>query len=375
MIAERNRPTAPRVRREEVQPLLPGIDLWDLWPVQTPDGAVAEIDGGSLWMLLSAEARPDPDARHAHARIRLMHRTQQGWRDLGPALPDGFAPGSREWAGSAVLWEDGRRLTLYFTAAGQRGERELSFDQRLVETSGTLRHVEGGLEIEGWTKPVESVVADGALYTRDMAGGGAIGTIKAFRDPSYFRDPADGREYLIFTASLAASSSSWNGAVGAALRMAGRWELQPPIIHADGLNNELERPHIVVHQGRYYLFWSTQTKVFADDGPAGPNGLYGMVADRFGDVWRPLNGTGLVLANPVEAPFQAYSWLVLDDLSVVSFLDVVGLDRLPRDAAEARAHFGGTPAAPVQLGLAGDCSWVAPIKPLAHADRANAMIA
>ena len=44
-----------------------------------------------------------------------------------------------------------------------------------------------------------------------MTGGGAIGTIKAFRDPAFFRDPADGCDYLLFTASLAASASAWNG--------------------------------------------------------------------------------------------------------------------------------------------------------------------
>ena len=35
----------------------------------------------------------------------------------------------------------------------------------------------------------------------------------------------------------------------------------------------------------------------------------------------PLNGTGLVFANPDTAPKQAYSWLVLPDLQVTSFID------------------------------------------------------
>ena len=97
-------------------------------------------------------------------------------------------------------------------------------------------------ELTGWTAPLESVVADGVIYAKDMAGGGAIGTIKAFRDPAWFRDPADGAEYLVFAASLAQSSSHWNGAVGIARREGDRWALRAPIISADGVNNELERP-------------------------------------------------------------------------------------------------------------------------------------
>ena len=34
-----------------------------------------------------------------------------------------------------------------------------------------------------------------------------------------------------------------------------------------------------------------------------------------------LNGDGLVAANPASAPAQAYSWLVLPDGSVTSFID------------------------------------------------------
>lgn len=334
-------------------PVLPGIDLWDYWPVQERDGKVAVICGGTLFMLLSAEADGDPENRHGQARIRLMHRTPAGWTDLGPAFPDGFSPGSREWSGSAVIDAGHTALTLYFTAAGSRGEITLGFDQRLFASRAEL----GGTvlpEIGAWSDPVEIVAADGEVYVREMSGGGAIGTIKAFRDPWFFCDPQDGTEYLLFACSLAKSTSAWNGAVGIAVAGPGGWELGPPLIAADGLNNELERPHVVIRDGRYYCFWSTQAKVFANGGPCGPTGLYGMVADAFAGPWRPLNGSGLVLANPAAYPHQAYSWLVQDDLSVLSFIDYPGLSGPAVDAAQARRHFGGTPAPELQLYLAGD---------------------
>ena len=334
-------------------PLLPGIDLWDYWPVQELDGRVAALCGGTLYMLLSAVAAGDPEDRHGKARIRLMHRTSAGWTDLGPAFPDGFAPGSRQWSGSAVVDPGHTMLTLYFTAAGLRHEDVLGFEQRLFVT-----HTELGGEvlpvIGPWSAPVEIVAADGEVYMREMSGGRAIGTIKAFRDPWFFRDPHDGTDYLLFTGSLAASRSAWNGAIGVAIADGGGWALAPPLLAADGVNNELERPHVVVHDGRYYCFWSTQAKVFADGGPSGPTGLYGMVADAFAGPWRPLNGSGLVLANPAAYPHQAYSWLVQDDLKVLSFIDYPGLSRPPIDVAQARQHFGGTPAPELQLRLRGD---------------------
>lgn len=347
-------PTAPLIDRNRLAPILPGIDLWDYWPVQERDGRTASIAGGTLHMLLAAPAVGDPDERHAIARIRLMHQTDAGWHDLGNLLPDGLSPGSREWSGSAIIDERHDRVTLYFTAAGRRGEARPSFDQRLFETEARLSIIDGIPRLEPWLEAVESVAADGQIYDTDMTGGGAIGTIKAFRDPAWFRDPADAHEYLLFAASLAQSSSPWNGAVGIARRDRDRWILANPLISADGLNNELERPHVLCRDGHYYCFWSTQTKVFATDGPKGPNGLYGMVAERIVGPWRPLNGSGLVFGNPPESPIQAFSWLVRGDLSVASFVDRPGLSAEPDDPQLGRRHFGGTPAAPLRLTLAGD---------------------
>lgn len=340
--------------------LIADLDLWDYWPVQDRDGNMAQIAGGAVFMLLSAPVLPDPDARHAVARIRLMQRRGETWRDLGPAFEDGFSPGSREWSGSAIVSPDLREITLYYTVAGRRGEAEVSFEQRLFETRSTLAVTGDRIRFSPWSTPTQMLAPDGVHYLRDMAGGGVVGTIKAFRDPAYFRDPADGAEYILFAASLARSSSPWNGAVGIARRDAeGGWVALAPLVEAEGVNNELERPHIIVRDGRYYLFWSTQEKVFAQGGPRGPTGLYGMVADRLAGPWAPLNGTGLVFANPPVAPIQAYSWLVLPDLCVQSFADQVGLATSPADVRTARAHFGGSPAPELRIALEGDRAWLA----------------
>jgi levansucrase len=346
----------PIVTRAQARPIVPGLDLWDMWPVCRLDGGVAEVAGGVLWMALSAPVMGDPGLRHFSARIRLIHQIEEDWRDCGDALPDGHCPGNREWAGSAIL-DPGGRITLFVTAAGAEGQ-ERGYQQRLFQTSADLRVVQGRPRLEGWAPCTESVAADGDHYVVVDQAVGEPGKIKAFRDPFVFRDPADGRFHLLFTGSLARSGNAFNGCIGIARandNAYSAWTLQPPLVHADGLNNELERPHMIVRDGLYYLFWSTQRGVFAPEGPDGPTGLYGMVAPSLCGPYVPLNGSGLVLANPEEEPTQTYSWMVMDDLRVTSFVDAWGtVGRAFADADEARAHFGGTPAPFVRIALDGE---------------------
>jgi levansucrase len=341
---------APLIAEPDFARIDDSLDIWDAWPVQGEDGRPAHAaDGSTLWMALAAPHFSDPDARHAHARIHLLERHGSQWRHLGPVMPDGFSPGSREWSGSAVLAEDATSLTLYFTATGTRGEATPSCEQRLFLARATLTDGPDGRAFAGWHALSEIVQRDPVHYMTTESADGAPGTIKAFRDPAFFRDPADGQRYLFFAGSRANSPSAFNGVVGWAVEQApGRWAILPPLVSADGLNNELERPHVVFRRGVYYLFWSTQRHVFDPTGPVGPTGLYGMASDRLDSGWRPLNGTGLVFANPPEAPAQAYSWLVLPDLSVTSFVDDWG----PAGSGRPR-RFGASFAPDLRLELDG----------------------
>ncbi|GAA0769296.1 levansucrase [Erythromicrobium ramosum] len=310
---------------------------WDMWPVQDAHGARALIAGRELWMALTAPDRGDPALRHFEAKIHWIERRGGAWHDRGPVLPDLAIPYEREWAGSALL--DQGVVTLFFTAAGTAA-RAGGYQQELWSASAPL----GADGWPGeWSFPTPLVTGYGPHYMPADAHEGEAGKIKAFRDPAYFRDPADGGEYLAFTASLAGSGSAFNGAFGLALKGANGWILMPPCLHAEGVNNELERAHLVYHAKHYYAFWSTQTATFAPDLRHAPGGLYGMVADSMADPWRPLNGTGLVLANPVDRPLQTYSWFVDASLTVCSFVDV-----LPDGS------FGGVPAPLLRLALDGD---------------------
>ncbi|MCW2390336.1 levansucrase [Sphingobium sp. B1D7B] len=341
---------APLIGEADVERISEDVCVWDAWPILQRDGSPAPAD---LWMALASPWFADPDERHGHARIHLFERRGEDWRHYGPVMPDGFSPGSREWSGSAYVESDGRRLTLYFTAAGFRGESELSFEQRLFEVEADLVSQDGGWSVENCRNLLESFPRDPRFYADPLSAGGGLGTIKAFRDPGYLLDPASGEHWLLFTGSLATSQSAYNGVIGAARAKPdalGQWEVTAPIISADGLNNELERPHIVLANGLYYLFWSTQTHVFNPEAPRAPTGLYGMVSGQITHGWKPLNGSGLVIANPPEAPRQAYSWLVLPDLSVTAFADDWGRG----EAAEGAKRFAGTFAPFLRLALDGE---------------------
>jgi levansucrase len=352
-------PQIPKITASDVRQIIPGLMLWDMWPVQLIDGKTVVIEGWEYWVIMCAADDLHPDARHDVARLRLAKYRSGDWRDCGYLLPDDLNPGAREWAGSTVYDPATGALTLFYTATGRRGEATPSFEQRLFQTTGRLVIDKDIVSTADWSEPFENVVSDDEHYVVANEAVGKPGFIKGFRDPFHFRDPADGLDYLLFTASLKGSSSEFNGVIGIARAKDEKfesWQILPPLLSADGINNEMERPILRFVDGRYYAFWSTQTRTFAPDGPKGPNGLYGMVAKTLFGPYQPLNGTGLVAANPLEEPLQSYSWWVTSDLEVAGFIDHWGLDgrSLDDNPDLVISQFGGTPAPRFRIALDGD---------------------
>jgi levansucrase len=341
----------PVITADDAAPVLPGFDLWDSWPLQHEDGSTAKIDGAQYWFFLSASRFDDPGQRHFHARIRLLRLANGTWSDLGKVLPDALTPGNAEWAGSCVLHDDQTSVTLFFTASGRRGSGP-SFEQRIFGSNGEII---AGAGPGNWQTPKELFEADGRIFMPANRHDGAPGAIKAFRDPAWFRDPCNGEKYLLFTGSAGWSDDPHNGLVGFASQTDRGWVLGQPLIEAVGVNNELERPHIVMRDGRYYLFWSTQRHTFSPEVEAGPNGLYGAVADSFTGEWQPINGNGLVVANPASEPTQSYSWWVTGEGEVWSFIDHWGMQgrTFASHPELLRSQFGGTPAPRFRLAFDG----------------------
>ena len=349
--------TAPAIGPTAPARMLPRYDIWDPWPVQDPDGSPAVILGSELWMALSAPATGHPEQRHDHARIRLLTRGGERWHDRGPVFAAGTSPGSREWSGCAVRRPDGT-ISIFYTAAGRRGEPRPTFQQRIMEARPRLSTGRAAVRLDRRVPHHEVLRCVGDAYLPANGDEGGPGQIRAFRDPGWFRDPADGREYLLVAASI-----PWGDRHMGAIALAGPtapadptardWTLLPPLVVAEGINRDLERPHVVVHRARYFLFFSTSRHSFQPRNAA-PTGLYGFVAPTLTGPYEPLNGSGLVIRNPSTQPDQAYAWLVLPDLRVVSFVNYPaanGYDPDQAPATEARARFGGTVAPLLRLAL------------------------
>ncbi len=345
--------------------------LWDTWLLRNRDGSIADIDGYRVMCSLTAPADLLPGKRHDVATIRYFYSRDGLEWTCGGRLFDGDALGSRQWAGSA-LYDEGQVYGFY-TAAGSRGEEELTYTQRLAVGYGGTIHTDGeGLTIEGPFEHETLLEPDGERYERENQSRGMLYT---FRDPWFFEDSRTGETCLLFEANTpllephgdardryeaTPEELAFNGSVGLAVSPSGDptdWHLENPILEGVGTNQELERPHIVVMDDRYYLFISSHEHTFAP-GIEGYDALYGFVADSLRGDYEPLNGSGLVLTNPESAPFQTYSYLAYphrEELLVSSFFNYYDLRGLHLDdvaelpPAEQQARFGGTLAPTARL--------------------------
>ncbi|WP_318568153.1 glycoside hydrolase family 68 protein [Salinigranum marinum] len=352
----------------------PDNHLWDTWLLRTPAGEIADVDGYRVVVALTASNDLLPGKRHDVATHRFYYSTDgRNWTPGGCVFGDSVPLGSRQWAGSAIYDPETGDVSLYYTAAGHRGEDALSYTQRLaVAHGGSARTTADGVRFEGpWTHKTLAR-PDGEWYEREEQSRGMIYT---FRDPWYFEDPETDEAYLLFEGNTPIPEGSkacggdpeqqaFNGSVGIARASKTdptACELLPPLVDAVCVNQELERPHVVYRDGTYYLFVASHRHTFAP-GIDGYDALYGFAADALFGPYEPLNGSGLVLTNPANAPFQAYSWLAYghcEEILVTSFLNYLDYDRpslddvayLPED--EQFRRFGGTLAPTVRLGVDG----------------------
>ena len=372
--------------QDSLEPVAEGHWIWDSWPLRLPNGEVANIDGWEILFGLSAEITPDrvPGDRHGLATWRMMGSLDGGeWTDLGLVWPDGDALGGRQWAGSAMIDPDTMQVTLYYTALGDlpsnealtggpatdpyedvnwTGGQNLSTRgpdrQQMVAVSAEFSLDGDQPTLTGMGEHEIILTADGEIYRTAEQAAAQQGPY-VFRDPWWFRDEDSGREYILFSASPAfLTTDDAGGVVGLAmLDDSGTWVPLQPILAAPGVNNQLERPHLVRRDDGLYLFVSTHGFSFLGDVEA-PPGLYGFVSDGgIGGQFLPLNDGGLVLTNPTSAEQQTYSWVVLPTGSVLSFanyfdLTDAGLSGIAAQSPEwQREHFGGTlaPLVPIEL--------------------------
>ena len=338
--------------------------VWDTWPLTNLNTRPVRYQGWHVIFSLTAPRTVPFGDRHWWARIGYFYsRDGSSWRYGGDLFPQRSPFGSREWAGSTVLV--GNQVNAFYTASGgdgnEPGERANPL-QRLAHASGRIHADANGVWFTGFRNHRIIAEPDGRMY-QTLAQSQAGPIIYAFRDPFVFRDPADGQVYLLFEGNSGGEAGShtcgprelgpippghavppdsrfYTGniglaeATGANLR---RWRLLPPLLSANCVNQQTERPHLVIEDESYYLFTISHTFTFAP-GLTGPDGLYGFHGPSLRSDYDPLNAGGLVLGNPADAPVQQYSEYVMPNWLVESFIDT-----LPGEI------FGGTLAPTLEI--------------------------
>nr|WP_242851478.1 glycoside hydrolase family 68 protein [Clostridium sp. DMHC 10] len=289
--------TAPNIN-PNFKLVAPNLWVWDTWTLLKRDGSPAVVDGYKVIFALTAPRNVDWNKRHDVAVISYFcSKNGKDWMYKGPAYSVEDALGSRQWAGSAMLDENGR-VQFFYTATGRKGEAVRTFEQRLVKTTFNISANKNGVHISNWSKHQVILEPDGVYYQNMQQAKGPI--IYSFRDPYFFEDPKTGKDYLLFEGNkggnterlktenigdelfrknhtVPSGSENFNGNIGIAVaenRELTKFKLLPPLLEAVGVNQQLERPEVVVKENKYYLFIISHRFTYAP-GLNGPDGLYG----------------------------------------------------------------------------------------------------
>lgn len=358
--------TLPLLDEIPVEIITDEVWIWDSWPLTDLSTRTVNYKGYKLLFSLTADRDLDFVARHWTAEIGYsVSRDGKSWDYQGDVFPEHVNPlGLREWAGSAVLVGD--RVYFYYTASGSEGAEDDEpeyFTQKLAVSSARISADSNGVSFSDWSEHKILAEADGEYYqTLEQSLVGPI--IYGFRDPFVFRNPQDGEIYMLFEGNtpgeeldcgatgegnagpvddgaygrkransaivnaipVSPQAKYYNGNIGLAVSEGSmtEFELLPPILHANCMNQQLERPHVTFRGGLVYLWTISHKFTFAPNlQDAGVDGLFGFVGPSLRSDYIPLNGSGLVLANPPENNTQHYSWYVMPGGFVEAFIDNV----------------------------------------------------
>ena len=392
--------------------------VWDSWPLTDEDANQYSVNGQEIIFSLVADRNLVFDERHVFAKIGYFYRPagipaderpeNGGWTYgglvfdegvTGQIFPDQSYSHQTQWSGSARISKSGE-IKLFFTDVAfyrnEDGTNRKPYDPRIALSVGKVHANKNGVKLTGFDEVTDLLQADGTYYQT-----GAQNEFFNFRDPFTFEDPAyPGETFMVFegNSAMPRESATCNeedlgyregdpfaetvdqvNASGATYQIGNvglakaknedltEWEFLPPILSANCVTDQTERPQIYMKDGKYYLFTISHRGTFAN-GIDGPEGVYGFVGDGVRSDYQPMNaGSGLALGNPTNlnfaggqpfAPdfnqpighFQAYSHYVMPGGLVQSFIDTVG--------TEGDFRRGGTLAPTVKLDIDGASSAV-----------------
>jgi len=393
--------------------------VWDSWPLTDADANQYSVNGQEIIFSLVADRNLGFDDRHVFAKIGYFYRPagipaeqrpkDGGWTYGGLVFDEGVTgeifedqsySHQTQWSGSARIFPSGE-VKLFFTDVAfyrdpNGGPDIKPYDSRLALSVGRVHANKNGVRFTGFNEVKSLLEADGTYYQNAEQN-----PYYNFRDPFTFEDPAHpGETYMVFEGNSAmdrataqcdaedlgyrdgdayAETVNQVNASGAPFQIGNvalaiatnddltEWEFLPPILSANCVTDQTERPQIYQQDGKYYLFTISHSTTYAA-GITGPEGVYGFVGNGIRSDYQPMNqGSGLVLGNPTNlnywpgtpfAPdynqhpgqFQSYSHYVMPGGLIQSFIDTIG--------TKEDFRRGGTLAPTVRIEIDGDSSTV-----------------
>ncbi|MTH55317.1 glycoside hydrolase family 68 protein [Bacillus mangrovi] len=330
------------------------LDVWDTWPLMNADGTVADYKGYDLVFGLAGDPADANDTSIYLFYKKKGDNSMEAWKNAGKVFEnDVVNPNDphlpykdQDWSGSAVMTEEGD-VRLFYTNRSDRqmGKQTLTTAQvNLSQPSSTE------LKLAGVSDHKSIFAGDGQQYQTIQQfidqGGFQTGDNHTLRDPHYIEDK--GKKYLVFEANTGTKTgyqgekslfnrayyggkNSYfkaekerllnsdkkqaaelaNGAMGI-IEINDDFtfkKVMKPLLTSNTVTDEIERPNIFKHDGKWYLFTDTRGAKMTIDGVDNEDiFMLGYVANSLSGKFKPLNETGLVLHHDLDPNDKTFNY-------------------------------------------------------------------
>jgi levansucrase len=324
------------------------MDVWDSWPLQNPDGTVAEYKGYHIVFAMSGSSQ-------LYLFYQKIGETSiNSWQNAGRVFAGENLSNSsdehlknqnQEWSGSA--YKIGNEVRLFYTGVDtEHPDGHTGNEQVLTTAKIDIDASYSGLEVSDIEDHKSIFSGDGKMYQNFSQFQNGSGDNHCLRDPHYVED--NGRKYLVFEGNTGTADgyqeyrsiynkayyggddsyfkSSKNSLIArtdrdsvikanAAIGIIGLNDdytlktVMKPLVTANLVTDEIERPNVVKINGKWYLFTITKGYTQRVDGfPSDNTYMLGYVSDNLTGPYKPLNKTGLVLVGNEGFNSRTYTY-------------------------------------------------------------------
>lgn len=332
------------------------LDVWDSWAVQNPRTKLVENWNG-YQLAVAMMGVPGKNDSHLYLLYnKFGDNSLQNWKNAGSIFGYGLDELDQQWSGSAILNSDGS-VQLFYTKVDTRDHGKNH--QKIASITLNLGHDSEKVWINSTENDQVIFEGDGYHYqTFDQWNATNRGADNIAMRDAHIVEEEDGSRYLVFEASTGTenyqgahqifdlsnyggdsnfkvksllqilkngditSRATWANAAIGILKLNGD-EKKPkvekvysPLITANMVSDEIERPSLVKLDGKYYLFaasrlnrGSNDDAWYAANTAVGDNVvMVGYVSDNLLGGYKPLNNSGVVLTASVPADWRTATY-------------------------------------------------------------------